>query len=254
MTRGKSASVPDLWWSPTLGVLRKEDGLDGFRVLGGGAGNQWGWFVAQDWPTDAVQLAEHADEFFTKLARQQLDEVMVALGPVYNSERHSWNVGTLARKAAIDIARGGTRTDLDSATVGALARLVLAMDENRRERDELKDRLDVVRAVLDRPWPDDEDHHDFVNQQVEDARAVLRGDQPAEPQLVFVVIADYGTNGASVLRVYDTHPSEATLKAIPIQPSDDAPDSPSAVPGYRGLIVAPAEVEHDQRAEPEGSR
>jgi hypothetical protein len=80
----------------------------------------------------------------------------------------------------------------------------------------------------------------------EHVRAALQVDEPAEPQLVFVVIADYGTNGASVLRVYDTHPSETTLKALPTQPSDDAPDSPSAVPGYRGFIVAPAEVEHDQ--------
>lgn len=118
------------------------------------------------------------------------------------------------------------------------------------ELHQLQGRLETVRTVLDREWPDNEDHHDFVNGQVEDARAAIQRDQPAEAQIVFVVIADYGTNGASVLRVYDTHPSETTLKALPTQPSDDAPDSPSAVPGYRGLIVAPADVERDQASAP----
>lgn len=48
------------------------------------------------------------------------------------------------------------------------------------ERDRLQACIDAVRAVLDREWPDDEDHHDFVNRQVEDARAALQGDQPTD--------------------------------------------------------------------------
>lgn len=126
------AEIPDLWWSPTVGVIQKLDG--GWRGYGGGSEQWWGLTTAEPFPADAVQLGDRNANYLDRLGRQQLDEVMVALGPLYNDERHSWNVGTLARKAATDLA-GGTRTDYDAATIGALARLVLAMDKHRVERD-----------------------------------------------------------------------------------------------------------------------
>lgn len=45
---------------------------------------------------------------------------------------------------------------------------------------ELTSRIDAALKVLQRPWPLTEDHHDFVNSQVADARAALRGDQAAK--------------------------------------------------------------------------
>jgi hypothetical protein len=85
-----------------------------------------------------------------------------------------WPRGLAAKRAASwwEAAKAYCRSDRVRA--GQIAELVT-------ERDALQARLDAVRAVLDRPWPDDEDHHDFVNGQVEAARAALQGDQPTEP-------------------------------------------------------------------------
>ncbi len=48
--------IPELWWSPSLGAIRKDPDHDGFRVLGGGNTNAWGWFIPAEWPDDAVRL------------------------------------------------------------------------------------------------------------------------------------------------------------------------------------------------------
>jgi hypothetical protein len=93
------------------------------------------------------------------------DELIEKVAQVLHEARHpDWKCpGPEAkdRKAALALADASLLADI--------------------ERDELQARLDRVTAVLARPWPDDEDHHDFVSQQVEDARAALQGDQPTEP-------------------------------------------------------------------------
>lgn len=90
-----------------------------------------------------------ARTWLDRRARQVLDEVIVALGPLYNDDHQSWNAGALARKAAADLA-SGSRTDYDSGTVGALARLVLAMTEDRAELDQMKTRIATIAATLSR--------------------------------------------------------------------------------------------------------
>lgn len=167
-------------------------------------------------PTDA-------DSYLNRLARHQVDEVVVALGPLYNTDRQSWSAGTLARKAAADLARGGTRTDLDPATVGALGRLIIAMNEHQAEQHALLGenlRLSLMlramarKLITYRRWADGDVPTarrlqgvvDRVQATVEaadigvrmgmstsslrwetaqavldDIRAALKGDQPAEP-------------------------------------------------------------------------
>lgn len=47
--------VPELWWSPTVGLLQKLDGF--YRAYGGGTQRWLGTLLAEDFPVDAVPLA-----------------------------------------------------------------------------------------------------------------------------------------------------------------------------------------------------
>lgn len=74
---------PELWWSPTMGAIRKY--ADHFRVFGGGTGNYWGSFVHADWPADAVQLVLANPAQACIDAALQLIHVFTATGPQFLS-------------------------------------------------------------------------------------------------------------------------------------------------------------------------
>jgi hypothetical protein len=82
-----------------LGVLRKEADCDGFRVLGGGIGNFWGWFIAQDWPADAVQLADPEQRARLDKAQSDLAESDRRYDNLLAQREQWWeNVGSERRR------------------------------------------------------------------------------------------------------------------------------------------------------------
>jgi len=123
-------------------------------------------------------------------ATHRAEELTAFAGEQANARRESDRIRNIAAREAADLRdeRDTARAQLAEKTeyAGEKARegdvLSLEVEDLTAERDALQARIGRVAAVLDRPWPDDEDHHDFVNQQVEDARATLQGDQPTEPQ------------------------------------------------------------------------
>lgn len=78
--------TPDFWWSPTMGVLRKNhDKYRSFTALGGGSESWWGSCLEQQWPADAVQLAPVGeDPRITKL-KWDLDNLKEEIGEVIDA-------------------------------------------------------------------------------------------------------------------------------------------------------------------------
>lgn len=63
------------------------------------------------------------------------------------------------------------------------------------------------------------------------------------PNAVYVVVADYGLNGAGCLGVFAVEPSEAVLDELVNTNFDGLPYGPRSVPGFGGVDVVVMEVD-----------
>lgn len=97
------AEIPDLWWSPSLGVLQRHD--DGFYPLDGMTAPTF------HQPEDADRLRpenrakRQSEEIALDALQRAVSEVLDILGPRYNTGGVHYSMVNLAKKAAADLDR-----------------------------------------------------------------------------------------------------------------------------------------------------
>lgn len=183
--------TPDLWWSPTVGLIQKMDGY--YRAYGGGSQRWLGTLLADQFPTDVVQLVSAAerDKLQARIATQAqtleivraqndecVEQVDAALGHRYHTPDHHYSIPHVAEKAAAELQQLQARIDALGKQVAAGHRAQLPTAG--QWLGHAADRLDGPAAdYLDRlgEWLTGNAEGDEP-----EPRAVLQGDQPAEPE------------------------------------------------------------------------